>query len=111
MYKTMTNIMKKAKDTRTFREVWQSLDTYKRLSLQGFMMTNALIAPNTLAVWATGARNPKAVNKNKLVDGLKSLFGIETSSDTLFPDKQLAMINEAYAFVAPDKPNEEEEMI
>lgn len=87
VYKSKTNIMKKAKDTRTFREIWQSLETDKRLVLQGFMMTNALVAPNTLACWATGSRNPKAVNRSKLVEGLQNLFGIDTSSETLFPNR------------------------
>lgn len=85
--KVKAKIMNKAKDTRTFRQVWQSLDTVGKADLTKYMYEKAFVAAGTIYQWAAETRNPKAINRRMVVAGLKELFSINASAETLFPNR------------------------
>lgn len=80
--------MNKEKDTRTFRQVWQGLDSLGKASLTKYLNDKVFVAPTTIYQWAVGNRNPKAINKKMIVVGLKELFSINASAETLFPNNR-----------------------
>ena len=77
----------KSIDTRTFGEIWNSLDSEERIDLSHKLFYNNVCnTRQTIWAWATGRRQPKQrLVMNSLVRVLGRFLGHTVSANTLFP--------------------------
>lgn len=77
-------------DTRSYAEIYDSLDSFQRSELISALMKDMICADSTLRNYRLGNRAPKPIYQRQMAKTIKRVLGIEVSLAHLFPDSQYA---------------------
>lgn len=79
--------MSKIIDTRTFGQIYDSLQRVEQYDLRERIRKVSMVTEPTIRNWKNGFRKPEVVHQVNVCKVLKQLFGIESSPKYLFPEK------------------------
>lgn len=71
-------------DTRTFRDIYKSLNEVDQATLRDLVSRYAMVADSTIRCWITLKRRPSALAQVNIVKALRKI-GIRSDARFLFP--------------------------